>query len=320
MDEIAKIYERVILDSQDNVRRLKEKLADIDMLYAEIADAKNDIANIPDAFKTRLDQVVVLAEKHLKDVGDALEGFLASVDKRLNVNLESLGAESVKLMQEIDRLVVINEELRQVDFRPMFEVLRQEFIAKARQDIAVELKKFENETSRLQEKVNVLNTEVTRLSEIDLEKHFNSLQSTLAALSGSVAQINLNLNTIASSLGEILTKQTNLHTALLEESAGVRKLLSDNNISVANRLDELTTKQIILQKTVSDYIGNLEDKIEQEKHSQEKRHVTLVAMLSEISEDNRKIMEGQTLSRVIVIVGIVITAIVLAVVVMIKWP
>ena len=275
--------------------------ANLKNLVAESAKLKHEIdrlaaVNLKEMFTDLGKEFISLARN---DLNNELTPF--------RNNTQILTDRTNDLRTEVDRLGA-------VDFGPMFATLQQEFITKARQDIAIELKKFENETSRLQQKINALETQVARLSEIDLEKHFNLLQSTLAALSGSVAQINLNLNTIATSLGEILTKHTSLHKTISDESAGIRKLLEDSNKALVNKLDDVSTKQTNLQKAISDSTSALESKIEHEKQVQEQRHALLVAKLSEIAEDNQKIKDGQKTDRIIIIVGIVITAIILAVI------
>ena len=102
-----------------------------------------------------------------------------------------------ELSDEITRLI-------EVDFNALFKDLETKFLENSKVEISNELKKFDEKANNLQNKIEDLGTEITRLSKIDLEAHFNKHQSKLSEVFISVNGINGILTTILQNINKII--------------------------------------------------------------------------------------------------------------------
>src|SRR4051812_33558057 len=115
--------------------------------------------------------------------------------QQMDINFETGVTEPAATIQQEEQTGITPpamESLNPVDvnFRILFDELQHAFITRSRKDIAIELKKVENRTALLQDKINMLRTEVDRLSAIDLEAEFRKMQGSLTHIYQAVKGVN----------------------------------------------------------------------------------------------------------------------------------
>lgn len=254
-------YEEIIQQSQANVKSLSEKLKDLDKLHQEIKLLKESAEGIPEAFNKKFQELVNLSEGYTNILGATTKNYLDGNNNLLTIKLNELTIKLNKFENEITRLV-------NTDFNKLFEVLQKVFIDQTREDLKAELKRFEEKSKDLQIRIGELKTQIDRLEEIDLEKHFDKLQKTLSEIFGAINAINVTftsiiqtLTGIVQSLGSIQTTIDNNHKEakqLLQafvEAAGrhfadIEKQASRNLEILENKMKILSEQNELLKKGV----------------------------------------------------------------------
>ncbi len=196
-----------------------------------------------------------------KDFIDKTRKDLAIELEKFDIKLNELSGKTKDLEKQITRLL-------NTDFKNLFKELQKEFIDKTKEDLEVELKKFDEKSKDVQNKINNLNKIIERLEKIDLEKHFAKLQKTLSEIFEAINSINLTLttitqalNSIVQSLGEIKnaidTNHKETKQIISSFSAATEKHLKDqdkqstrNNELVENKLISLAEQNELLRKSV----------------------------------------------------------------------
>jgi len=158
-----------------------------------------------------------------------------------------------------------------LNFRILFEELQHAFITRSRKDIAIELKKIENRTALLQDKINTLHSEVDRLSAIDLDTEFRRMQGTLAQIAQTVNGINSTFNHSISGMGE------NVGDGLSATNEAIKRHAEDAAKQLT-KLDEETKTNILF----------LEHKIQA------------------LAEQNRQLKKGIKSNNIILVIGLVL--------------
>lgn len=242
-------YDEIIQQSQANVKALNEKLKELDKLHQDI----KELIKQPEIFDIKFQQIVKLSEEYTNNLGAAANRYLDGNNTLFTTNLGELSTKINEFEKEITRLI-------NTDFTKLFKDLQKIFIDQTRQDLAIELKRFEEKSEDLQSKIDELKKQIERLERIDLEKHFDKLQKILSEIFGAINSINLtltsltqNLNTIAQTLG---TVQTSIETNYKETkqflttfSEATAKHLTEQDVEAKNNIEliERNIKSIIEQ-------------------------------------------------------------------------
>jgi hypothetical protein len=245
-------YDEIIKQSEDNINSLSEKLKGLDKLYQEIKSIKESSELIPEIFSNKFLELVKLSEGYTNTLGLSTINYLDGNNTLFTTKLSELSIKIKEFENEINRLV-------NTDFTNLFKDLQKEFIEKARADLAIELKLIEEKSKDLQTKIEYLKIQVDRLDKIDLEKHFDKLQKTLAEIFGAINSINLTLTNTVQTLTSIVqtlgTIQTSLETNHKESKQlitsfndSLEKLLTDQNKQASKDVELLELKI----KTLSD--------------------------------------------------------------------
>lgn len=245
-------YDEIIKQSEDNINSLSEKLKGLDKLYQEIKSIKESSELIPEIFSNKFLELVKLSEDYTNTLGSSTINYLDGNNTLFTTKLSELSIKIKEFENEINRLV-------NTDFTNLFKDLQKEFIEKARADLAIELKLIEEKSNDLQTKIEYLKIQVDRLDKIDLDKHFDKLQKTLAEIFGAINSINLTLTNTVQTLTSIVqtlgTIQTSLETNHKESkqlitsfNGSLEKLLTDQNKQAAKDVELLELKI----KTLSD--------------------------------------------------------------------
>lgn len=215
-------FNEMLQKSYETISDLQSKLEDLDKIYIEITQLKdaalkgNDIAGeIPNELK-------ILSEKYLKQIGIVTENYISISNNVLENN-------QVKFNNSNDKFEKLLNQLSKVDLEKLFNELKSRFL----EDSAVAI---QAELSKIDEKAKLLQTEVDRLSKIDLEKGFNELQDTLSKIFNAINSINGTLTSVTGTLNNILTSLGSLQSSI---SDGFSNTLKGINKLESNILDTL---------------------------------------------------------------------------------
>ncbi len=272
-------YEEIIKQSQANVKSLSEKLKDLDKLHQEIKALKKAAEGIPEIFNKKFQELVNLSEDYTNTLGAATKNYLDGNNTLFTTKLSELSTKIKELEKEISRLV-------NTDFAKLFKDLQKVFIEQTRADLATELKRFEEKSKDLQTKIDELKKQIERLEKIDLEKHFDKLQKTLAEIFGAVNAINLTLTTIIQTLTGIVQSLGTIQTTLDTNHKEIKQLLANFSETTEKHLTELN-------KQATKNVELLESKIKA------------------VSEQNELLRKEVKTNRIIQIVGLTIVFIIL---------
>lgn len=221
--------EEILRESQENVKKLNEKLKDIETLHNEIKESVELSLKNPLLFKE-------LAER----LNDSAELYLTGNNKIFEEKIVEISSKVKELSSEIDRLI-------QVDFNVLFGELEKQFLENSSEGIERELKKFDEKANTIQVKINELEKEITRLSKIDLEEHFNKHQSKLSEVFISVNGINGILTTISQNINKIILNFGEIEQQLTKN----QKEICNNFVSL-NINQEKNTKALLAKIEESD--------------------------------------------------------------------
>jgi hypothetical protein len=221
---IDKKYEKLIEASYLELETLKREVTQLEDIRKNIENLIGSNNELPKIFEDKFKKIIQLSEDYSNSLGLATKNYLEGNNTLFTSKLNELSDKTKDLQEEISRLV-------NTDVTKLFQDLQKLFIDQTREDLATELKKFDDKSADLQIKIDELRKQVERLENIDLEEHFDKLQKTLSEIFGAINAINITLtaitytlNSIAQSLGSIQNaidtnhKETKLAISLLSDS------------------------------------------------------------------------------------------------------
>lgn len=227
---LEKNYEQLdILKSElSNLKEIKNRI--------EVLIGSND--KLPIIFSELFDKINQVTNDFAKVLGNSVNVFLEGNNDLLVKNNTVFSNKITELGSEISRLV-------EVDFKVLFKDLETNFLENSKVEIAKELKKFEEKTNNFQNKIDDLGKEITRLSKIDLEEHFNKHQSKLSEVFISVNGINGVMTTISQNINKII-----------QNFGEIEQTLSKNQKEINKGFDALTQSQ---EKTTNDLLNKIKE-------------------------------------------------------------
>lgn len=244
-------YDELIKQSQVNVNSLSEKLKELDYLYQDIIGLKAEVEGIPEFFKDKFLEIIILSEQYTNNLGIATKDYLDGNNTLFTLRLNELSILSEEFKIEINRLI-------KTDFYKLFEDLQNIFIEKSRKDLAIELDRLEEKSKNIQVKIDYLDQIIKRLEAIDLEKHFDKLQKTLSEIFGAINTINLTLLEIIQKLPGILQLLGTIQTNIDTNHNQTKQLLSSYNQIIKGHLidqDNQATKNFeLLERKINSVI------------------------------------------------------------------
>jgi uncharacterized protein YukE len=230
--------EEILRESQDNVKKLNEKLKDIENLHNEIKESINLSLKNPKIFKELAENLNGSAELYLKGNNTIFEEKIVEISTKI-----------AELSSEISRLV-------EVDFNAAFKELERQFLENSKEEIGKELKKFEDKAKGLQNKIDEFGKEIIRLSKIDLETHFDKHQNKLSEVFISVNGINGILSTISQNINKIIQNLGEIDQILSKNQKEIIK-----NFDLVNENQNINKKELLdhLEKNQKELLSKLED-------------------------------------------------------------
>ena len=230
--------EEILKESQENVKKLNEKLKDIETLHNEIKESVNLSLKNPVIFKE-------LAEK----LNDSAELYLKGNNTIFEEKILEISRKTTELGSEIDRLI-------EIDLEASFKELEKQFLENSKDEISKELKKFDEKANNIQSKIDEFGKEITRLTKIDLEAHFDKHQSKLSEVFLAVNGINSLLTSISQNLNKIIQNLGEIEQVIVKNQKEIIKgfdTVNDNQESLKKQLTEnIETNQKELLKKLSE--------------------------------------------------------------------
>ena len=242
--------DQILTDNYQQLEKLKSELSQIENIRKRFEELKASNEKLPEEFQARFQLIVDHAAEYNKNLGNSVKLFVEGNNTLLVENILEISNKTNKLGSEINRLVEFNLD-------DSFKELGDQFLENSKNVINQELIKFDDKATNIQNKINAFSEEITRLSKIDLESHFNNHQSKLSdvfisvnGINGIITNISQNLNNISQNIGDIeqsiVRKQHELieHIGRLQNNQDtIKKELID---SLQNKHEELL---IILNKS-----------------------------------------------------------------------
>lgn len=234
MDNIDQILEKnyeqldILKSELSNLKEIKNRI--------EVLIGSND--KLPIIFSELFDKINQVTNDFTKVLGNSVNVFLEGNNDLLVKNNTVFSNKITELGSEISRLV-------EVDFKVLFKDLETNFLENSKVEIAKELKKFEEKTINFQNKIDDLGKEITRLSKIDLEEHFNKHQSKLSEVFISVNGINGVMTTISQNINKII-----------QNFGEIEQTLSKNQKEINKGFDALTESQ---EKKTNDLLNKIKE-------------------------------------------------------------
>ena len=176
---------------------LKNELSNLKEIKNRINVLIGSNDELPIIFKERFDKIIEVTNEYTNVLGNSVNVFLEGNNDLLTKNNTDFSNKITELSAEITRLA-------EVDFNALFKDLETKFLENSKVEISNELKKFDEKANNLQNKIEDLGIEITRLSKIDLEEHFNKHQSKLSEVFISVNGVNGILTTMSQNINKII--------------------------------------------------------------------------------------------------------------------
>lgn len=272
-------YEELIESSYIELETLKNEVTQLEDIRKNIENLIGSNNELPKIFEEKFKKIIKLSEDYSNTLGTATKNYLDGNNTLFTTKLSELSTKIKEFEKEITRLV-------NTDFTKLFMDLQKVFIDQTRADLATELKRFEEKSKDLQTKIDDLKKQIERLEKIDLEKHFDKLQKTLADIFGAINAINLTLTNIIQTLTGIVQSLGNIQTTLDANHKEAKQLL--------NSFSETTERHLTDQdKQATKNVELLESK------------------LKSLSEQNELLKKELKVNRLIQIVGLTIILIIL---------
>lgn len=234
MNNIDQILEK----NYEQLDILKSELLNLKEIKSRIEVLIGSNEKLPIIFSERFDKIIQVTNDFTNVLGKSVNIFLEGNNDLLTKNSTDFSNKISELGSEITRLV-------EVDFNALFKDLETKFLENSKLEIGKELKKFDEKTNNLQNKIDDLSKEITRLSKIDLEEHFNKHQSKLSEVFISVNGINGILTTISQNINKII-----------QNFGDIEQRLSKNQKEINQGFDIVKENQ---DKTTNDLLNKIKE-------------------------------------------------------------
>jgi predicted nucleic acid-binding Zn-ribbon protein len=242
--------EELVSTAQIVVTDLNKKLLQIEEIHQDIKRLRDSSSSIPEKFNQKFQEIVDLTTNYTNTLGGVTKTYLDGNNTLFTSKINELSDKIVEIEKEISRLV-------NTDFNELFTALQKEFIDQTREDLAMELKRFEDKSEDLQAKINELRKQVDRIESVDLVSHFDNLQRTLGDIFIAINAVNLTLTnsiqtltSIVQSLGTIQTSIDKYHKATLKQFESISRDAKNNTELIESKINDLEDQNDLLRKEI----------------------------------------------------------------------
>ena len=231
MNNIDQILEK----NYEQLDILKSELTNLKEIKNKINELISGNDQLPSIFTERIDKIIEITNQYTSALSESVKVFLDGNNELLLKNNTFFSNKITELGSEITRLV-------EVDFNALFKDLETKFLENSKEEIGKELKKFDDKANDLQNKTDDLGKEITRLSKIDLEEHFNKHQSKLSEVFISVNGINGILTTISQNINKIIQNFGDIEQTLSKNQKEIKKGFDDVKENQEKAINDLLNK------------------------------------------------------------------------------
>lgn len=319
-------YEEIIKLSQENVKKLSEKLKDLDKLHQDIISLKTKSESIPLAFEQNFQKISELSKTYTETLGIASKTYLEGSNTLFTAKLQDLSEKNKQLEKEISRLV-------NTDLTKLFNDLQKIFIEQTKKDVSIELKKISEKTADLKLKINDLHNEISRLTNTDFDKLFKDLQKKFIEQTKKDIEIELKkidekntefqtkINTFGGEINRLekvdLEKHFDKLQKTLSDIFGAINAINLTLTGLTTSLNSVIQSLGQIQKTVEDkfketnkLINNFSTETNSHLNQQDKKNNTEFEILKKevatLSEQNIDLKKEIKTNRTIQVVGLVV--------------
>ena len=302
-DETAKVpeeFERKFKEIVTLSKKYTELLGEVTSTYLEGNNKlfTSKLSELSEKNTELKKQIVRLEKVDLTDLFNKLQAtFFEKTRIAFEAEFKKIDTKTENFQSKINDLGQEITRIEQVDLEQSFDNLQKIFIEKTRDDLELELTKIDAKTNELQNKITEFENEINRLKEVDLEKHFEKHQKTLADVFNAINNINISLTGITSSLNTI-------NRGLGENQEATIKAAKDIK-------DVLDQKFEATQKSVKDF----KEIVEHHLHEQDKKRInesqSIRAEIDKLAGQNALLQKETKKNRWILIVGIVVIVLIL---------
>jgi chromosome segregation ATPase len=168
---------------------------------------------------------------------------------------------------EINRLV-------NTDFYNLFQQLQKTFIEQTKEDMAEELKKFDEKSELFQTEIDNLKKQVERLEGIDLEKHFNGLQKNLSDVFGAINSVSSTLTNVTQALQKIIQSLGDIQNSINDSQKEIKHFVEQCHSDIVRHL-EMQDKELSALKDKMNFM-----EMQNNERRKEHRIILLTGCLS----------------------------------------
>ena len=252
MNNIDQILEK----NYEQLDILKSELLNLKEIKSRIEVLIGSNEKLPIIFSERFDKITQVTNDFTNVLGKSVNIFLEGNNDLLTKNNTDFSNKISELSAEITRLV-------EVDFNALFKDLETKFLENSKIEISKELKKFDEKTNNLQNKIDDLGKEITRLSKIDLEEHFNKHQNKLSevfisvnGINGILTTISQNINKIIQNFGDIEQTLSKNFNKIIQNFGDIEQTLSKNQKEIKKGFDDVKENQ---EKAINDLLNKIKE-------------------------------------------------------------
>ena len=252
MNNIDQILEK----NYEQLDILKSELLNLKEIKSRIEVLIGSNEKLPIIFSERFDKITQVTNDFTNVLGKSVNIFLEGNNDLLTKNSTDFSNKISELSAEITRLV-------EVDFNALFKDLETKFLENSKIEISKELKKFDEKANNLQNKIDDLGKEISRLSKIDLEEHFNKHQNKLSevfisvnGINGILTTISQNINKIIQNFGDIEQTLSKNFNKIIQNFGDIEQTLSKNQKEINQGFDAVKENQ---EKTTNDLLNKIKE-------------------------------------------------------------
>jgi prefoldin subunit 5 len=227
---MEKEIEKLLDECYVTLEKLEREVVQLGEIRKNIEDLKEQNEQMPGLFQERFNRTVEHSEKYTNALGAATKEYLDGNNILFTEKLKELSYKINELQTEISRL-------GDTDFNVLFQGLQETFIEQTKEDIAESLEKLNPKLILFQTEIDELKVQIERLENIDLEKHFDSLQKTLSDIFGAINSIYSTLIHVSQSLQLAVQSLGNIQTAVNDNHKEVKQSLEGYTSSIKGHLE-----------------------------------------------------------------------------------
>lgn len=202
-------------------------------------------------------EITRLAETNFTEMfKDLQKKFMDQTKGDISLELKKFDQKSKDFQANITELNAQIDRLAATDFLKLFKDLQIKFIDQTREDLLIELNKFDEKSKDLQTKTDELHTQIERLQKVDLDKHFEKHQKTLSDIFGAVNSTNGTLTTFIQTLTGIVQTLVKIQTDADSHHLETVKVLNNFSVETNRRLNDVdnnvsSNREVVERKLIA---------------------------------------------------------------------